>query len=188
MALGLDRRRINVKGGGTLFIREIDPTPTAAFASVGFIKEDSFFDEHTMVESVDSAGRYIDTKSGSQHVRFETQLMQTSIDEINLLRNAFLGSDAGRYYEIYYQVPLNNGDKQEFLFPVARITPNVNLQFRAATERTVNVVIHALAPKVALTRTPTAFNTAQWQPYVVVQGATAAGPPTDAATVPQSAI
>jgi hypothetical protein len=190
MANQYDRRRINVKGGGTLMIRAIDPTgatPTS-FVSVGFIKDDTFVEEHTMVESIDSAGNYIDTKSGGRKVRWETTLMQTSKDEIDLLRNAAAVGQAEKYFEAYYKVVLNNGAVQEFLFPICRISPSVTLEFKSATERTLKIVINAVAPAAALTRTPTSWNSAQWQPYVMQENATAIGAPTDAPTVPQSAI
>lgn len=182
MALQKDRRRVNVKGGGILQVREIDPG-TGTFADLGFISDDVFTDEHTMVESIDSKGDYIDTKSGARKVQWTSTLMQTSKEEIDLMRNA-----EGKYYELYYKVVLNNANIQEFVIPIARITPGAVLEFKSATQRTIKLTITALAPAAALTRTPTDYNTTIWTPYVLVENAVAVGVPTDAVTVPRAAI
>lgn len=184
MALGLDRRRINVKGGGQLFVREIDPTPAASLSSVGFIDSDNFIDEHSIVESVDSKGDFIDAKSGARKVTIKSVLKQTSKDEIDLMTSLALG----RYYEAYYVVQLNNGSYQEFVAPVCRIIPGVNLEFKSATERHIELTIQVLAPKAALTRTPSAYNSVAWQPYALTEGVSANGAPSDAGTVPQAGI
>lgn len=183
MALGFDRRAISVKGGGTLKIREIDPTPATPFDAIGFITDTTFGDEHTLVESIDDAGHFIDNKSGAQHVTIKSTLMQTSLDEINLMKNA-----ETKYYEAYYDVVLNNTYHQEILMPVCRLKCGAVLDFKSATQRTIAIEIHALAPFTALTRTPTSWNTVQWQYYVLQENAAAVGPPSDAGTVPQAAI
>jgi len=184
MPLGYDRRAINVKGGGTLQLRVIDPTAQqGAFASVGFIKNDILVDEHGIVESQDSKGDAIDAKSGSQKVKFTSVLMQSSKDEIDLMKDA-----KDRYYEMYYKAVNNDATIQEIVAAVCRIKPGIEIAFGAATERNISLEIHFLAPATVLTRTPAAYNTAQWVPYVLTEGAAANGAPTDAATVPQAAI
>lgn len=183
MPLQYDRRRISVKGGGNLQIRQIDPTPAATFSQLGFLSEVVFSDAHEMVESRDDSGRFIDTKTGGETVKITGILKQTSKEEID----AF-AAVATLYHEIYYAATLNNTRVQEFLIPVARIRPGVTLEFKSATERTIAVEIFALAPATALTRTPTSWNTVQWAPYIVQEGAVAVGAPSDAGSVPQAAI
>jgi hypothetical protein len=185
MALGTDRRRINVKGGGILQVREIDPTPNDNFSSLGFIKSDTFLDEHSMVESIDSKGDQIDNKSGGHAVTWTSVLMQTSKDEIDLMADA-----EAKYYEVYYRVQLNNGDYQMIVFPVCRIKPGFSLEFQSATERTIELEIRALAPAIALAaRTPSAeYDTAVWEAYSLVESSASIAAPTDSASVPQQAI
>jgi hypothetical protein len=162
----------------------IDPTAQqGAFASVGFIKDDSWIDEHTLVESQDSKGDAIDAKSGAQKSVWKSVLMQTSKDEIDLMKDA-----KDRYYEMYYKTVNNDATIQELVAPVCRIKPGVEIAFAAATERNIALEIHMLAPATALTRTPAAYNTVQWVPYAFTEGAAANGVPTDAATVPQGGI
>ena len=182
MSLQKDRRRINVKGGGILQVREIDPG-SGTFADIGFIKDSSFIDEYGMVESVDDKGDYIDTKPGSHKASWKTTLMQTSKEEIDLMTGA-----VGKYYELYYKAPLNNSQIQEVVAPVCRIKPGATLEFKAGTERNIAIEVSFLAPATALTRTPTAYNTVAWQPYIMTEGSVANGAPSDAVTVPRAAI
>lgn len=131
MALTRDRKRINVKGGGKLWIRQIFPDSGAdTFFDLGYINETDFDDEHNMVESIDETGQYIDTKSGGQKVTWKVTLKQTGIDEINLLKN----SD-GKYYELYYSVLVANGNYQEVSIPLAKVLLGPKLKF--AGERSV---------------------------------------------------
>lgn len=183
MANQFDRRRISVKGGGLLQLREIDPTPTTSFSTIGFISATEFLDSHTLVESIDDKGDFIDTKSGARAVSLKTTLMQTTKEEIDWMKNA-----EGKYFEAYYKVTLNNGQIQELVMPVCRVKPGVELSFQSATQRTIALEVHVLAPATALTRTPSAYNSAQWVPYVLTEGGSANGAPSDAATVPQAAI
>lgn len=183
MANQFDRRRVNVKGGGYLQIREIDPTPATPFSTIGFISDGELIDEYTMVEAIDDSGNYIDHKAGGRKVTFKATLMQSSKDEIDLMRLA-----EGKYHEVYYKVTLNNGQIQEYVFPVCRLKPGAEMKFAAGTMRTIPLEIYALAPATALTRTPTAYNTVQWQPYVMTEGGAANNAPSDAGTVPQGGI
>ena len=163
-------------------MREIDPG-AGTFAALGFLDSTNFDDAYTMVDSIDDAGEFIDTKPGARAPVWKTVLKQTTKDEIDLMKDA-----AGKYFEVYYKVQLNNANYQEFLAPVCRIKPGMALAFAAATERKIEIEIHFLWLKSALTRTPTAYNTTAGQYYILVEGASATGVPTDAATVPQAAI
>jgi hypothetical protein len=183
MALGLSRTRINVKGGGDIQIREINPTPSDTFLSLGSVKDVTFIDEYGMVESIDGAGDYIDTKPGSRHAHVTAMLQQSTKEEIDVMKDA-----AGKHYEIYYTVTLNDGSFQEFVAPICRITPGMNLAFASATERTIALDIHFLAPFGILTRTPVSYNTADREPYAVSESSSQIGAPSDAATVPQGGI
>lgn len=177
MALQKDRSRINVKGGGDLRLRELKPTASDTFLKIGNIKGTDFIDEHTMVESIDDAGNYIDTNSGARKFTIKTVLMQSSADEINLMRNA-----VGKYYELYYKVRLQNGNYQEFSIAVGKIKPGMVLAMKSATERDIELEIYGLAPNADLARTPTAYNVTENEPYVFVEGASPTDVPSDTAS------
>lgn len=183
MALEKSRLRINVKGGGTLRIRELSPTPSNTFLDVGYVTTDTLLDEPTMVDSIDEVGNFIDTKSGAQKVTWKTVLKQTSIDEINLLKNA-----VGKYYDLFYSVLLANGNTQEFRVWLGKIKPILTLEFAAATERKIEVEITALMPKATFTTTPTDYNVTAGNYYVVIENVVAKGVPTDTAASMATAI
>jgi hypothetical protein len=184
MSLGKNRKRINVKGGGTLQLRELAPTPADPFLDIGYLLSSKLTDEHTMIELSDERGDFIDAKSGGRKVHWETVLKQSGIDEINLLKNA-----EGKYYEVYYSVKTANDSMvQEVSLCLCKIKPGPVLEFKSATERTIQVTIYALAPDANLTRTPAAFNVVQHEPYVITEGITANGAPTDTAAAVATAI
>lgn len=177
-----NRRLISVKGGGLLKVRELDPTPTTSFTDLGYLGESKLSDTYNVVESKDDAGHFIDAKEAGEMVKFESSLLQTSKTEIDFMKNA-----ADKYFEAYYQVKLNNGSYQEYLFPVCRITPGAEMEFKAG-ERRIKITVNALYLPSALTRTPTDYNSSAGDYYKLIENSAAVGAPTDAATVPAAAI
>lgn len=168
MANQKDRKRINVKGGGLLYARELDPTPSNTYVELGYLDSSELDDMISMVGDIDEAGILPNSVEGSQVAKFRTVLKQSSADEINFLRNA-----TGKFLELYYRVLLANGYYQEVSIPLARVNPSVNLKFAAGTERKISVEFFCLAPKAAYTRGVTAFNVVKDQPYVLIDGASA---------------
>lgn len=178
----LTRKSISVKGGGDLQYRQIDPTPGSSFTSMGYLKQVNLSDQYTMNESRDAAGNVIDYKESGQVLVVKGTLMQTTKTEIDVQRLA-----KGQYHEFYYYVLLNNGNTQEFSIPIARLKPGQALDFKMG-ERTIEMEIHALWPAANFTRTPTAYNVTQGVPYVLTEGATPNGAPTDSATTLAAAV
>jgi hypothetical protein len=184
MSLGKNRKRINVKGGGTLQLRELAPNPTDPFSDIGYLVSSKLTDEHTIIELSDERGDFIDAKSGGRKVHWETVLKQSGVDEINLLKNA-----EGKYYEVYYAVKTANDSlTQEISLCLCKIKPGPVLEFKSATERTIQVTIYALAPAAGVTRTPAAFNVVIHEPYVITEGPVANGSPSDTAGSVAAAI
>ncbi|MFI5250798.1 MAG: hypothetical protein ACHQQQ_00075 [Bacteroidota bacterium] len=184
MSLGKNRKRINVKGGGTLQIRELSPNPTDTFSDIGYLVSSKLTDEHTIIELSDERGDFIDAKSGARKVHWETTLKQSGIDEINFLKNA-----DGKYYEVFYSVKTGNDTMvQEISMCLCKIKPGPVLEFKSATERTIQVTIYALAPATTFTRTPSAYNVVAREPYLILEGLSATGVPSDTASSVASAI
>jgi hypothetical protein len=183
MALQRDRSRINVKGGGLMKIRQIAPAASDSFLDVGYIKDSELGDAFTMVDSINDAGKFIDTNAGAHKVVWKTTLMQSSIDEINLIRTA-----EGKYFDLYYSCPLANGNVQEFSAAIVKIKPGAVLAFKSATERNIAIEITFLSPGGAFTRTPTAFNVVSGVEYVLTEGASANGAPSDTASTLYTAV
>ncbi len=177
MALQRSRTRINVKGGGVLKLREISPTQTDTFSDAGYLGGTDLTDEHSILEITEEAGTLVDALSGARKAVIKTTLKQSSIDEINLLKNA-----VGKYYDLYYYVKLANGSVQELSAIPCKIKPGPVLSFKSATERVIEVTIYMLAPKASATRTPTAYNVTADEPYVFIENASAQNAPTEATT------
>ena len=175
MALGKDRRRVNVKGGGLLRLREISPSQTDTFSDVGYLGGSGLNDEHSMIEIIDEVGNLIDALSGARKAVFTTTLKQSTLDEINLLKNA-----VGKYYDLYYYVKLANGSIQELTAIPVKIKAGPVLEYKSATERTIQVTIYMLAPKATATRAPTVYNVTVDEPYVLIENGSAQGAPTEA--------
>jgi len=178
LALSRDRTRINVKGGGLAKIREISGTQSDTFSDLGYLGGSDVNDEHNFMEIIDETGSLIDALSGGQKAYIKTTLKQSSIDEINLLKNA-----VGKYYDFYYYAKLNNGRFQELSAIPCKIKPGAVLSFKSATERTIEITIYFLNPKAAATRAPIGYNVVADQPYVLIEGAAATGVPTEATSV-----
>lgn len=183
MALGRDRKRINVKGGGLLKIRELDPTATDTFSDLGYLTSVQLLDEHTMVDEIPDSGEFIDSWTGAQHAQLIAVLDQTSIDEINLRKLS-----ANKYYDVYYYCPTSQGYYQEISAPICKINPGADLTFQSATKRQITLTIHCLSPQGAFTRTPTAFNVVKGVPYVITENSTAYNAPTDTAATLWNAV
>lgn len=184
MSLGKNRKRINLRGGGTLQIRELSPSPSDQFVNVGYLASSKLMNEHAIITTTDENGNLVETSSGSRTVRWETVLQQTGADEIDLLRNA-----EGKYYEAYYAVKTGgNALVQEISLPLCRIKPGPVLEFAAGTGRSLQLTLYALAPKGSAVRSPVAYNIGAGEPYILVEGNTANGAPADAAATLATAI
>ncbi len=175
MALQKARTRINVKGGGLLKLREISPSQVDAFVDAGYLGGSGLNDEHSMIEIVDEVGNLIDALSGSRIAKFTTTLKQSTLDEINLIKNA-----NGKYYDMYYYVKLANTYIQELTAIPVKIKPGPVLSYKSATERTIEVTVYMLAPKATATRAPVVYNVTADEPYVLIENAAAQNAPTEA--------
>jgi hypothetical protein len=183
MALGKSLPRINLQGGGDLRVRELYPTPTDNWSVVGYIQGTNLADAHEVMEIVDETGEQIDEVPTGQSVTITTQLMQSTIDEMNLVKDA-----ASKYYELYYHAELRIAKHFE-LRAIGRIKPGLNISFAAKTIRTIQFEFSAVAVKGAVTGSPAALDMAAGDYYVITENTSAQNPPsTAAATVASAAL
>jgi hypothetical protein len=167
MALQKLRTRINVKGGNLFKIEEITSGGAlTTMRDVGFIQSVQWGDEHNMVESISADGKLLNVQSGGNKPTITVVLKQTSIDEINLVKDI-----VNRLYHVYYQVLLDTPvvTYQEFYAPCCRISQGMVLNFASATERTIELKVSALWPKGAVTVTPAGLSTAANESYKVAE-------------------
>jgi hypothetical protein len=185
MALARDRLRQDINGGGLLKIREISPTPVDTWFDLGFLGGTDFGDEHAIIKWIDEVGNVINAQSGQREAGIKSILTQTSIDEINLLKNA-----RGKYYDLYYyKKNLETGKIQEISACCCKLKPGPVLSMKANSQRTLALESYFLAPKAAFTRTPTGFNVVADEPYVIAeQAVTPLGAPSDTASSLATAV
>ena len=188
MALGKQRIRTNVKGGGTLKLRILHPTPVDVFTDVGYLGGTNLDDTRNMVQTMDERGLVIDYEEGSSEPVLKCVLHQSAADEINLVKDA-----DGKYYEAYYVVKTAEGKFQELDIPIVKIKCGAILEFAAAKERTIDLEMHMLAVVTigaTITRAPTGFNmdTTVNPYYVLVENAAAINAPSDAGATVKTAV
>jgi hypothetical protein len=174
MSLQLDRERLNVKGGGYLSTNVLASGGVlTTLDRVGYLDETGFKEDKAMVEWRDERGFIVNAIPGEETLELNPVLQQTSIDEYNLIRNAW-----NEYRQWYYQVKLANGRYQEIFIPLAKIVSPIDVKFKAPDKRLLPVRILALMPKGAVTADPTGFNVPVDTYGVIVENAAAIGPPT----------
>lgn len=86
MALAKDRGRIVARGGGNLQILQRLPTLWPDFLSAGYLQSTNVAQDSTMVEAMPETGALAEYLEQSRVVRLSSMLMQSSIDEVNLLK------------------------------------------------------------------------------------------------------
>lgn len=183
MALGKDRSRINVRGGGDLYIRELKPTATDAFSQLGIIEKFEIVPDFGMMDIPDAEGNILDFLAGQKRFGINITLAQSSKDELDFIHNA-----SGKYYDMLYNVPMEDGTTQQWSFCLVKFEPGSPLSFAGSTKRSPMLKGVALAPKAAFTRTPTTFNIVKNTPFVLYQNASPAATPSDTAATMATAI
>lgn len=126
MALQKDRKRIFVSGLGKMSVREIEPTPGATFLDVGYLGGSVLNRELMQEEVMNEDGFVIDVLTHSEKCQLSTQLHQTSIDEINLIKNA-----SSKVYAVRYDGVLNRQKShyQYYSFEQARILASIERSY-----------------------------------------------------------
>lgn len=128
MSLGKNRGRILAKGIGNLWIAEKEPT-LGPFQSAGYIKSTSIQDVHTTEDHVDETGSLVHVGDKDQIASVVSQLMQTSTDELSLIRNA-----GGKIHAVRYCGVSSNGLFQYFSFDNVKIDPSVNRNYQVGEQ------------------------------------------------------
>jgi len=130
MGLQKDRTRSSVHGLGTLEVREVEPSEAADFSKAGYLDGDvgtTVEDFREMEELKDETGSLVDVKEKSKMTRLATGLMQTTIDEINLIKGASGKVHAIRYYGQSHESP----DRYQYIIAdKCRINPSVPLGYK----------------------------------------------------------
>lgn len=128
MGLGPDRKKSGAVGLGTFEVRETSPSVATAFQNVGHLDGDAGTNIEPIAEVeeiIAETGNLVDVKTKSLVHRIGTNLLQTSIDEINLPKNALSKEYAFRYCGMH-----SENLYQYFCFPRGKFNPGVSLGFK----------------------------------------------------------
>ena len=125
MSLGADRKKSGAVGLGNFEVRETSPSVGTAFESVGHLEETNLEPIADVEEIIAETGDLVDVKTKSLVHRIGTNLIQTSIDEINLPKNAL-----SKEYAIRYSGMMNENFFQYFCFPRGKFNPSVALGYK----------------------------------------------------------
>lgn len=173
MALGKSRVRMNAKAKGILLkATEIASGGSAVtMDDLGYLENVQIGDENGMIDFMDAAGDMINQLQGSRKITITANMLQTGTDEIALLNTA-----ANKFFHVYIQVQLDNPTVyyQEWYFPVCKIVPGANLNFRAAERRVLPITIVALMPKAAITVAPAGLSVSAGSLFAFAETATTA--------------
>ena len=121
--LGRDRNRIFVKGLGVCAVREVWPTPAAEFVPLGYLDMSRLNDAKTREIIKGENGATLNALTQEESVEFITNLLQTSIDEIDFKRNA-----PEKIYAVQYYGPAS-ADVFQYYCVESKIDGNVPLEF-----------------------------------------------------------
>lgn len=119
------RDRFSVKGLGECRLLQVLPTMGTAFDSAGYLENTDFKDILETEIIKDENGNITNVLEKSRAIGLDTMLQQTSIDEINLLRQS-----SGKAYAVQYYGLANPGMFQYFLIPQAILDAGVPLPFK----------------------------------------------------------
>lgn len=172
MALGKSRDRFSNKGGGLVKLAELTSGGAlVVMDDAGYVDESGLNIDPKMVQWDDERGFVIQALDAGEEWRFKAKLMQSSIDEINLIKNS-----RNKYYHMYYKsAALPNGNIQEIYLPLVKIVSVLDLPFKRGEKRLIEVEFLALMPKGAVTVVPAGFNVAADLYGVIVENAAALG-------------
>jgi hypothetical protein len=137
---GKYRSRIFAKGLGNFTVLELSPTADTIFRNPGYLDNTALKDLVEVEVVKDENGNVILARENSQEARFLTNLKQTSIEEINLLRNA-----GGKLYAARYYGLTKDNVFQYFCIETGSITPGVELPYgKTARMLALNLLCHYL--------------------------------------------
>ncbi len=128
--MGYSRRVIFTKGLGTMEVLRVEPTVDTDFVKTGFLQKLTFSDEHGMVEIRGDNGHLLNQLSGTQKVSGVASLWQTDKDAVDLLAGATEQAHCVRYHGMASPTKWQYWGVQ-----LAKIVPNVGLEFASATAR-----------------------------------------------------
>ncbi len=142
MALNITRNKNAVvnKGGGELFVREINPEtmtyPDSNVYDLGYIEVSDFKDTAEMEEINDETKNVVKLNKTNHIVQITATLLQSDANTLDISKFC-----RNKYFQIYYYMGKVDSNDQELVIPVAMINPSATLN---STNRKINIEITGL--------------------------------------------
>lgn len=124
MGLQRDRNRLFVKGLGLCEVRELSPTPGASFLDIGYLDESELNNRSEREVIKDENGIVVNVLEREVMAEFNTNMQQTSIDEVAFIQNA-----ASKLHAVRYSGMAGANTFQYYCIEQAVIDGNVPLKF-----------------------------------------------------------
>lgn len=119
-----DRKKIYVNGLGDLLIRELEPSESDYFQNVGYLSGTKITIDKEVQEIWSEDGELIELGVLKEDSVIETALLQRSIDEINIIKDA-----ENKVYAVRYCGNLNGKPYQYYCIEQARVVPKLELNY-----------------------------------------------------------
>ena len=121
MALGKNTARVFKIGGGKLSLKEL---PSGSYQDVGYLQGTKITEKVDEEKVYDETGKKVGTFYGNTDATLTSTLLQTSKEEIDLLRNS-----SGKTYAARYQVLREDGKVHLFSGYKCVLSRNLELNF-----------------------------------------------------------
>jgi len=139
MALAKNATRIRVQGGGRLELKE---QPSGSWLDVGYLGGSEIVTESNDIIVHDERGVLVSQQEGNVTVKFNSNLLQSGIDEVKLLRDC-----KGKTYQARYTVQLPDdaaGDEQWQAWTLgyrATLSRNSKVPFQSGSANMIPIVL-----------------------------------------------
>lgn len=121
MALGKDTDRVFKIGGGILYLKEM---PSGSFTEIGYLGGTKIVEKVDSEKVYDETGKHVGSFNGNRDVTLESTLLQSAVDEIDLLKDS-----ADKIYMARYQVLREDGNYHLFSFFNCKIIRDFEINF-----------------------------------------------------------
>lgn len=133
MALAKNRSSILVRGLGTFQVKEVSPVSAANFSNMGYLENTQIVDEATTEDIMAETGRAVNFLVRERKYGGTANLLQTAIDELNLLKDSATKIYAIRYHG-HSGTSAGTSKFQFFSFNNARIRAGFERTFQSGKQ------------------------------------------------------
>jgi hypothetical protein len=149
-SIAKDKGAIKKKSGGIwLIAASTDSGPSSSLAAgdwgdLGYVKVNKISDKTEQLKDFDESGSQVVDELGNRTVELDLTLMQTDKALLDFIKE----TSRGNYYCLYHYNGVVNGKYQEELYPICKITPDID---RSSDEEFLPIKVSILKNDAAIT-------------------------------------